>query len=744
VKCKDPGTSDQITAYDNAFMLALQNLRLHRLDSSYSASQQAQIYYNNLTPLVRRHMALRDPKRKDPEIRDDLDEVRQEARDVGTWMVFREEAESAMSGRAMGALGATSTVFNPADTLGRRPKRIEPHDGEVVKFSEGATPQSKAWLDQNATKYNCRHTVTIRGMHILVGPERQIKALLANKEARAAGLVERVNRKQAEGGDRGNARAGEIAKPPTSNVSASSAADLAHSDAGAPKSGPPGPPATSAKVYSYHANTMPGSNAYSGRARGLMINFHAEPRPKPSDAISHAISHADVFFDARECLSYDNDNAHVDADVFFDTREFFDDNAEIKTRANDIVSDKTCSSIRMSSLWLSAARRAARGAKTALVTLKYIATHELTGVLQPIIGDPKRLYVPRRQIQTCIMLLVFMGMICASVGVTSVAFRAHVEATSTMSTMVMPLLISVAMSDTVNVSWYNFAMNALQHALFPISPLRYSNLHPRIATKDPYYARNSHELFQNISMMGPGHCANPEREAALVCLHLNFETKHSKVGMLDSGCNNPMQVLTDDVRACVADFDTNGRITGDQVHCEFTTDASGTLGITLNAMSAAGSVFDFDFIVEKMQLVRNLSYNLFPSSFFTRRGCDVFFHGRKSLLDPNHVGTGEIRLHELKSDSRQFVGKVDLKSWNDLWFFNYSIFHPTHDVAMSASAASKLSNTIKAHVTCGHASGRRVHGAFKHANRGNDVFSDLPCVCPICAITKSETPGHRN
>ena len=185
---------------------------------------------------------------------------------------------------------------------------------------------------------------------------------------RAAGLVERVSRKQAEGGDRGNARGGELAKPPTSNVSAqavqatitsprtqesprshsaaSSAADQAHSDPCAPKSGPP---ATSAKVYSYHSNTMPGSNAYSGRARGLMINFHAESRPKSSDAISHAISHADVFFDACECLSYDNDNAHVDADVFFDTREFFDDNAEIETRANELVSDKTCSSIRMSS-----------------------------------------------------------------------------------------------------------------------------------------------------------------------------------------------------------------------------------------------------------------------------------------------------------------------------------------------------------------------------------------------------------
>ena len=78
-----------------------------------------------------------------------------------------------------------------------------------------------------------------------------------------------------------------------------------------------------------------------------------------------------------------------------------------------------------------------------------------------------------------------------------------------------------------------------------------------------------------------------------MCLHLNFETKHSKVGMFDSGCNNPMQVLTDDVRACVG---------------EFTSDASGTLGIMLTGISPAGSAFAF----EKMQLVRNLSYNLFP------------------------------------------------------------------------------------------------------------------------------------
>ncbi len=100
------------------------------------------------------------------------------------------------------------------------------------------------------------------------------------------------------------------------------------------------------------------------------------------------------------------------------------------------------------------------------------------------------------------------------------------------------------------------------------SQFRPSDILVRIstATKDPYYSRKSDALSQNISMMGLKYGANQEREAALVCLHLNFETKHSKVGMLDSGGNNAMQVWSDDVRACVADFDTNGRITGDQVH----------------------------------------------------------------------------------------------------------------------------------------------------------------------------------
>ena len=51
---------------------------VHRLHDSFSPAQQAQTYYNNLTKLVKYHMALRDPKREDPEIRTDLTELRAE------------------------------------------------------------------------------------------------------------------------------------------------------------------------------------------------------------------------------------------------------------------------------------------------------------------------------------------------------------------------------------------------------------------------------------------------------------------------------------------------------------------------------------------------------------------------------------------------------------------------------------------------------------------------------------------
>jgi hypothetical protein len=311
-----------------------------------------------------------------------------------------------------------------------------------------------------------------------------------------------------------------------------------------------------------------------------------------------------------------------------------------------------------------------------------------------------------------------------TMGMTLSSYRTYTDTVSILPHMVTPLLLHTAISSVITVAsdWYAFTMNTLTKILFPTSPWKYSNL--LAATRDPYYASSSlygDDLFQNISMTRSSR--NVDTEAALVCLHLNFETKNSKIGMLDSGCNNAMQVLTDDVRECVVGFDTNGRITGDQVNGEFTTDASGTLGITLNSVSPTGSALAFDFDVEKMQLARNLSYNLFPASFFTRRGCDVFFHGRQSIHDRNQAGLWEIRLHELKPNCRDYMGKVAM--------------------AASVSNATKISNTIRAHVTCGHASGRRVHGAFKHASRGDEILSDLPCTCPVCAVTKSEPSGHR-
>ena len=378
-----------------------------------------------------------------------------------------------------------------------------------------------------------------------------------------------------------------------------------------------------------------------------------------------------------------------------------------------------------------------------MVALKYVATFELTGCLQPILSKVPGMYVPKRQFQKALMLLVVMCMLCMTLGIASCGHRMHVETTSMMTVTATPLVVMMH-ATAFALNWFDTFVRMLTTAVFPVSAFSYTNLRSLVHTADPYSrARPSENAWrQHITMTGSGR--DVDTEAALVCLHLNFQTENSKIGMIDSGCNNPMQSLTDDVRECVMDYDPKGRITGDQVHGEFTTDASGTLGITLQGLSPSGSRFAFDFIVEKLQLVRNLSYNLFPASFFTRRGCDVLFYGRRHMHDNNTAGTGEIRLHELTPDSRQYVGKVDLKSWNDLWFFNYTIFNPKQEVAMSASSnGTKWSNTIKAHVTCGHASGRRVHGVFKHAGRGDEIFSDLPCQCPICAATKSETPGHR-
>lgn len=738
------------------------------------------MYYNNLTKLVKHHMALRDPKREDSELRTDLCELRSEVRNVMAWTVFKDAAMSAASGgRAVGALGAHSG--GPGNSDGYT-KRIEAQKGEIVRFS-AATPQSGTWLSANAVRFKCRHALVKEGsQHVIVGSANQINALFANSDATAAGLVQlprnafarkpRVPR-QSDLAQRPAPNADNVANSPA-NVSAQAVqADLSSSPAKsvsdkASESSPDSTPETRqvespampAKMYTY-TTSAPNSNAYyGGRARGFMILFPSTnvivgSRPVvlppqendddkfgvdddtddifPEDPGADEADDASIFYDAREQFE-DDRYFDCDIDMFYDVQEQFHD---------------ACPRERLPSMprIISLATRAARRGRDGIMILKYIATYDLTGVLQPILRPELGTYVPKRQFQKALMLLVTLCMLCMTLGIVSCGHRVHIETTSILSVAATPLLLPLHMLQAFSpmYTWLYSLVSMLTKMIFTAKCFNYTNLHSHVTTSDPYSRARSpaNALFQNITMTGSGR--DLDMEAALVCLHLNFETKNSKIGMIDSGCNNPMQALTNDVRECVIDFDPKGRITGDQVNGEFTTDASGTLGITLQGVSPSGSQFAFDFVVEKLQLVKNLSYNLFPASFFTRRGCDVFFHGRRSHTDNSQAGTGEILLHELTPDSRKYVGNVALKSWNDLWFFNYTIFNPAKDVAMAASQlnATKLSNTIKAHVTCAHCSGRRVHGAFKHAGRGDEIFSDLPCQCPICAATKSELPGHR-
>jgi hypothetical protein len=72
VTCSEPGTPEQLTAFTHAFTLAFQELRRHRMHERFSIASQAQQFYNKLPKLVKHHMALRDPMRKNPELRENL------------------------------------------------------------------------------------------------------------------------------------------------------------------------------------------------------------------------------------------------------------------------------------------------------------------------------------------------------------------------------------------------------------------------------------------------------------------------------------------------------------------------------------------------------------------------------------------------------------------------------------------------------------------------------------------------
>ena len=116
-------------------------------------------------------------------------------------------------------MGATSTAGASPDKPDKCRPKFEPQAGELTKFSTAVTPQSKAWLERNATKYNCRHTVVggnyynLTPIHLIVSSEDKIKSIFANKDAPATGLFERASKRRGDAGDSGNAPGRELTKP---------------------------------------------------------------------------------------------------------------------------------------------------------------------------------------------------------------------------------------------------------------------------------------------------------------------------------------------------------------------------------------------------------------------------------------------------------------------------------------------------------------------------------------------------
>jgi len=130
-----------------------------------------------------------------------------------------------------------------------------------------------------------------------------------------------------------------------------------------------------------------------------------------------------------------------------------------------------------------------------------------------------------------------------------------------------------------------------------------------------------------------------------------------------------MMPLDEEINAKVVDFDRDGGITGEGVQQSFTTEASGTLRITVPGTEPDGSHFKFDMLADGVQFFPAatfmMSHTLFPITWFMRAGCDAVFTGRSSLKDKSS-GHGEISPYELTEKSKDCRGTLALNCWNDL------------------------------------------------------------------------------
>jgi hypothetical protein len=170
----------------------------------------------------------------------------------------------------------------------------------------------------------------------------------------------------------------DLSKPIVSNVTAQTVqANMVFEDNDHVPSDQKSASTPTAKMYTYHSGTVPSSTAHlSGKARVNFAQFYGGRVPD-------LITEFDPTFLSNDTLVNHYD---LDTDIFFDVCEVFGDDANAKKVDDHELKGNKVSTPRNSSRFLpiSISRRTAQCGKSALLALKYIATHELAGVLQPI------------------------------------------------------------------------------------------------------------------------------------------------------------------------------------------------------------------------------------------------------------------------------------------------------------------------------------------------------------------------
>jgi hypothetical protein len=777
VRCQEPGTDEQIVEYSIAFQNSVHMLRRYGLYADYTEAFRAQKFYDGLPEMLKVYMEIRCPSEHTPGIRRDYDATVEEVRKTRLFLPYKKALAAGIKDMKQArpstvALPAVGTPQAPPPNGGRpRREQIPKLPGEVVNFSR-ASPSSRTWLEANAKGSNIKHQTIRQGqIHVLVGTEADLTRFFALPACKSAGIqkldaLEKYTKRPVAAAATSAAADDASAPAPTSSnhipIPLPSPEGGEVVGRGGGNSGEGG----GMQAYQYYAGPPPTSMAaFGGHVRGMMayttnIPTLKEEIEEQDNPVSEIVNQntTEIEEEIMEHPVSEIVNQHT-TEIEEEIMEH-----EPMMHSNEVNPDDGISSISRGAPGIIS--RIRKGGVALIAILRYVATYDTVNAFAhapPVIPPP---YASRRMLRASAItiLAVVISLLTAHTFINSADVTSS-AAYMTATTLVVPLQLHQLISQFSGL--VSQTTGCIAHVLYSFSMMActstYDTISDIVFIRPGFkylhsHARPMHGTVVSKHVMLPAHAstftamtANIEKsklDALLVCLKLNFEMDDQLVGMLDSGCNMILLNSTPHIRANVSHYDPQGRVTGEGVKNTFATEASGNIGITLPGMSPDKRPIQFD-LNANIQLVQDLAHNLFPVSWLTRNGCDVFHHGRTHINDPSPAGYSEIRLHEFDRDQgRQFKGNLELKSWNDLWFFNFAVHRPVSvpavvAAAANASAMSKISRTVKAHATFAFSGPRRIHNLFMSANRGDEILSDLPCPCPISAVTHSEMPSRR-